>query len=198
MSTAQIHVELHLSPSALFTREGWGRKVKKAGGTYSAARGDVTARYVTVPFKSIDLICDLVERFGNYRRAYGHKMTFVLRGPGVWRARSNVGHLAEKHNAEDRVAEVIEAQIKIAKGEADAIRERIRQEKQAEDDRREAERRERAAPWVGIRAALVEGCNALTKDGTTWTAEAVDLFHAVRDLDEEIRKMGILDLVKKS
>jgi hypothetical protein len=191
---AAISVELHLSPSPAFTAEGWGRKVKKAGGTYTAARGHASARYVTVPAEAIGLIEDLVERFGNYRRAYGYKMTFVLRGPGVWRARSNVGHLAEKHNAEDRVAEVIEAQIKIAKGEADAIRERIRQEKQAEDDRREAERRERAAPWVGIRAAVVAAKNLSINSMIGMQKRA----KALADLDRELEKMGILDLVKKS
>ena len=41
--------ELHLYPSADFTAKGWGRKLRKLGGDFRAARGHDDIRFVFVP-----------------------------------------------------------------------------------------------------------------------------------------------------
>jgi len=42
-------VELHLRPSSDFTKHGWSKRVKAAGGEYTEARGHASKRYVTLP-----------------------------------------------------------------------------------------------------------------------------------------------------
>jgi hypothetical protein len=73
-------VEMHLSGSSDFTRKGWGKKVKAAGGRYSECRGDATERYVTVPLIEEDLIGDLLCLFPSWK-----KTTIVFRGIATWR-----------------------------------------------------------------------------------------------------------------
>jgi hypothetical protein len=79
MKAAEIHevyrpeaVELHLCARAQFTRV-YGKRVKAAGGTYSAVRGsNVHKRYVQVPIAERELINELLDR---YR---GGKLTTVV------------------------------------------------------------------------------------------------------------------------
>jgi len=174
-----ITIELHLSTNPAFTRGPWGRRVKKAGGTYRAARGTGSTRFVHVPAKSMDLICDLVERFGN-RGARGG-CVFVVRGPGMCGIQS--------HQVVGKIAMALDARaIILAKiASATKARDEYQAERAAvvakEDARREAEREERAAPWKGIRLAVVMA-GRRGKPG------------ALADLDRELDKMGILDLVK--
>ena len=54
--------ELHLFPSTEFTKK-FGKKVKAAGGTYSACRGYCDRRYVTVPSTCVELIDALLAAY---------------------------------------------------------------------------------------------------------------------------------------
>ena len=66
-------VELHLSPHT----EGWtrkfGKKVKEAGGTYSACRGTSDTRYVVLPVAAWELINEIVRFEVSYRIELGTK-----------------------------------------------------------------------------------------------------------------------------
>lgn len=58
------HVEMHLSSDPDFTRKGWSRRVVKAGGRYSACRGDSEVRFVQFPIAGNEqLLAELVGRF---------------------------------------------------------------------------------------------------------------------------------------
>lgn len=57
------HVEMQLSASSEFTRRGFGRKVVRANGRFSPARGDVSYRFVHLPVCEHKLIDQLVREF---------------------------------------------------------------------------------------------------------------------------------------
>jgi hypothetical protein len=57
------HVELQLSPSSEFTRRGLGRKVVRANGRFSPARGDRSYRFVHLPVGEHKLVDQLVREF---------------------------------------------------------------------------------------------------------------------------------------
>ena len=70
--------ELHLSPSAEFTKK-FSKKVKAAGGTYSACRGYCDRRYVTVPSTCVELIDALLAAYPAGRTRHGRDTCAVLR-----------------------------------------------------------------------------------------------------------------------
>lgn len=76
--TDPTHVELHLSGSPDFPSV-FGKRVKAAGGTYTACRGNRRGRFVTIPFTpdNYALINVLVRAYGN------RKTTMIARGTGV-------------------------------------------------------------------------------------------------------------------
>lgn len=67
--------ELHLPPDPKFTANGWGRRVRAAGGSYVEARGATTRRFVSVPGTAGELVDALVAAF-----AAGKALTAVVRG----------------------------------------------------------------------------------------------------------------------
>jgi hypothetical protein len=73
-------IELHLSPEPTFTNKGFGKRVVKAGGRFSHARGNREKRFVHVPINEVKLIEDLLELFPTYK-----KTTVVFRGPNSYR-----------------------------------------------------------------------------------------------------------------
>lgn len=72
-------VELHLNPDPSLPRR-FGKRIKKMGGSYRAARGHADTRFVSIPWtaEGRDLANTLVEQFG---RDFGSKKTVcIMRG----------------------------------------------------------------------------------------------------------------------
>jgi hypothetical protein len=75
-------IELHLGSSPDLPKR-YGRKIKAMGGSYRAARGHDTTRFVHIPATDEGLaLCDVLrDQFGSYFRTGQRVATVIFRGP---------------------------------------------------------------------------------------------------------------------
>lgn len=75
------HVELQIGTDSEFTRRGFGRKVVRAHGRFSPARGNCCYRFVHLPVSEHKLVDELLREFP----AGPYKTVVVFRGGGAER-----------------------------------------------------------------------------------------------------------------